>query len=264
MRNKQIALPALLIELDTTGVSREDSVIHLVCRLVNQGDDSLRTVDAYSGYQFSDRPSSPEAFSVHGLSEDALRGKQLDVSRLRGLVSTAGCIVSRHPRFTAKKLHALVPECLDKRWYEYPARIQGFPGRPFPANERMDVLVGDVESFGYGRHHHLKELFDIDAERYTLVFDEDGPPEVSVKFGRRKVIGGFAEALLKCSVGTRFRLHGKEGYDFITGYCSDGPADRERAFRLANTPSNLELVRNNHLDVFLERVDGLTYFLAVR
>lgn len=41
MRNKQIAWPALLIELDTTGVSREDCNIFLACRLVNQDDGSL-------------------------------------------------------------------------------------------------------------------------------------------------------------------------------------------------------------------------------
>jgi hypothetical protein len=128
----------------------------------------------------------------------------------------------------------------------------------------MEVMIGNTESFGYGRCHPLSELLDIDAEQYSLVFDEDGPPEVSVRFGSRKVLCGFAEALLKCAVGTPFRLHGKEGYDFITGYCNDGPAFRERAFRLANTPSNLELVENHPLDVYLQRIEGLTYFLALK
>lgn len=103
----------------------------------------------------------------------------------------------------------------------------------------MAVLLGEVKSFGYGRRHLLTELLTIPLDSHTLVFDEDGPPQVNVRFGRRKVLEGFPEALLKCVVGTRFRLHGAENYDFITAYCQDGAAYRERAFRLATTPSNL-------------------------
>lgn len=264
-RYMQISFPALLVELDTTGVRREDRPIHIVGKLVDRLEDGQLTVVAsYAGLRQPDRPSTPEAFAVHGLPEEMLRGAVLDLTRLRELVASAACIISRNPRFTAKKLHALVPECLSKRWYEYPSRIQGYPGERFPANERMDVMIGNVESFGYGRLHPLTELMDIDARQYSVVFDEDGPPEVSVRFGRRKVLGGFAEALLKCEVGTPFRLHGKDGYDFITGYCNDGPAFRERAFRLANTPSNMELVEAHHLDVYLERIEGLTFFLALK
>ena len=264
-QTEQIPFPALLVELDTTGVAREDLPIQVVCRLVGQAEDGqLAVEDDYIGRQPATRPSTADALAVHGLAEETLLGEALDLSRLRGFIERAACIISRNPRFTAKKLHALFPECLDKRWYEYPARLQGYPGALFPANERMDVMIGRVESFGYGRRHLLAELRSIDAEQYTLVFDEDGPPEVSVHFGRRKILGGFADALMKCNVGARFRLHGKEGYDFITGYCQDGPAFRERAFRLATTPSNLELVRDHHLDIYLERIEGLNYYLAVK
>ena len=236
----------------------------MVCTLVDQMESGPpQVIDSFVGQQEGNRPSTLEAFSVHGLVEDSLVGQTLDLPGLQVLTDQAACFISRNPRFTAKKLHALIPNCLTKRWYEYPARLQGYPGAHFPANERMDVMIGQVESFGYGRLHPLGELLGIDADSYTLVFDENGPPEVSVHFGRRKIIDAFAEALLKCEVGTRFRLHGKEGYDFITGYCHDGPAFRERAFRLATTPSNLELVRDHHLDVYLERVEGSNYVLGM-
>ena len=152
MKRQQISLPALLVELDTTGVSREDRPIHVVCRLVDQSENGeLLVVASYSGFQGGNRPSTPEAFAVHGLADDLLWGKELDLTRLRELVAGAACIISRHPRFTAKKLHAFIPECLDKRWYEYPSRIQGYPGARFPANERMEVMIGKAESFGFGR-----------------------------------------------------------------------------------------------------------------
>ena len=264
-RTQQIPLPVLLVELDTTGVTREDLPIQVVCRLVDRdGDGQLQMVDEYVGRQPAHRASTPEALAVHGLTQDALLTRSLNLSRIRGLVERAACVVSRNPRFTAKKLHALIPECLAARWYEYPARLQGYPGAHFPADERMDVMTGRVESFGYGRLLALNELMDIDAEQYTLVFDEDGPPEVSVHFGRHKILCGFAETLLKCEVGACFRLHGREDYDFITGYCNDGPAFRERAFRLGNTPSNLKLVQEHHLDVYLERIEGLNFYFAVR
>lgn len=137
-----------------------------------------------------------------------------------------------------------MPACLAKRWHDFPAQIQGFPGEPFPAHERLAVLTGRVESFGYGRLHPLADLNAIRAESYTLVFYEDGPPEVKVKFGRRKILHGFPETMIKCVVGNRFRLHGSQDYDFITAYCQDGAAYRERAFRLVTTPSNLDLVES--------------------
>lgn len=261
----RIRWPLLLVELDTTGVQREDEVIHVAAALVDHIPDGKPTiVDAYYGFRESPRPCTPEALAYHGLTAERLRGQAIDLGRLRDLVGRAGTLISRNPRFTARKLHALVPACLDKRWYEYPYRIQGPPGEIFPADARLEVLLGRRESFGYGRLHPLSLLAQIDAEDYILVFDEDGPPSVSVRFGRRKVLEGFAEALLKCEPGTRFRLHGQPGYDFITGYCHDGPAFRERAFRLAPTPANFELVDRHHLDVYLERVTGLTYHLALR
>ncbi|MFY2764879.1 hypothetical protein [Arenimonas sp. MALMAid1274] len=265
MRNLPIPWPALLVELDTTGVTREDQVIQVVCALVDKidVDGALGVVAQYAGLQQPQRPSSPEAFAVHGLTDDVLCGKTFDRTFIADLVGRAACIVSRHPRFTARKLHGLAPQCLEKRWHEYPDRIQGYPYSKFPANERMEVLTGKVESFGYGRLHSLGRLRAIQAERHTLVFDENGPPLVEVKFGRRKVLQGFPEALLKCEEGTRFRLHGTEDHDFITGYCDGGPADRDRAFRLAITPSNLELANNSRREVYLDRIDGLTYHLAL-
>lgn len=264
MIRPKIAWPVLLIELDTTGVDRHDQVIRVECALVDQRPDgTLNVVSRYSGFEQPSLPISPAAYAVHGLTEEKLRGRTIHHVRLEALVSRAASIISRHPSFTAKKLHALVPGCLAKRWYEYPARIQGFPGDPFPADARMAVLLGEVKSFGYGRRHLLTELLTIPLDSYTLVFDEDGPPQVNVKLGRRKVLEGFPDAMLKCAVGTRFRLHGAEDYDFITGYCNDGPAYRERAFRLATTPSNLALVEARQT-VYLERVDGLTYHLALK
>lgn len=261
---ERIRWPALLVELDTTGVGREDVVIHVAGVLVDlDADGRPEMVAQYVGLQEPPWPSKPDALAYHGLRAELLQGKSIDIAKLAELVGQASTVISRHPKITARKLHALVPGCLEKTWYEYPDRIQGYPGEIFPALRRMQVLIGEVESFGYGRLHTLGNLLSIDAEQYTLVFDEDGPPQVTVKFGRRKVLEGFPEAMLKCQEGTRFRLHGAEGYDFITGYCNDGPAFRERAFRLATTPSNLELVDRHHLHVYLEKIEGLTYHLAL-
>lgn len=254
-----IDFPVLLVEVDTTGVSLEDHVIHVVAVLVQQGQEGEVLVeDAYAGFQQPGRESTKEAFRAHGIGMGRLEGQSLDIQRLGDLVSRATSIVSRSPRFNAKKLHALVPECLDKRWYPYPYQIQNWRWEHFPASTRMSIMCGEAENDGYGRVHPLSELASIDARTYELVFGEGGPPEVSVKFGRRKNVGSFPEALLKCVVGDSYRFHGKEGYDFITAYCGSGDADRERAFRLATTPSNLELVGRS---ATLMRIDGPTYII---
>ncbi|MCO7473053.1 hypothetical protein [Stenotrophomonas maltophilia] len=266
MKRTQIAFPVLLIELDTTGVEREDQPIHVVAWLVDRTETGGVTVVAkYAGFQEPDRPSNPVALQYHGLSGDVLRGQEMPLARLRHIVSKAVSIVSRSPGFTAKKLHALVPDCLDKRWYVFPDRIQNWTRGSFSASERMKIMTGQVENVGVGRCHALSELLKIDARAYELVFDEDGPPAVTVKLGRHNVLEAFPEAMLACQVGTRFRLHGKEGYDFITGYCdAEGPAFRQRAFRLANTPASLALAMGNDKWVYLNRIEGLTYHLGLQ
>lgn len=241
-RNKPIDFPVLLVEADTTGVTREDPIIHVMCVVVEKGENGKAHPAAmYAGYQEVARPSSEEAFKAHGIPDERLKGESLDVEQIRGLVAQASSIVSRSPRFNAKKLHALVPECLEKRWFLYPHRIQNWRWKHFPAETRMAIMCGEVENDGYGTIHHLSELLKIEASSYEVVFDEDGPPTLAVKFGRRRVLECFPEALLKCVEGDRFRFHGKEGYDFITAYCDSGDAYRDRAFRLQTTSSNLAL-----------------------
>ncbi len=264
MKKTRIAFPVLLIELDTTGVEREDRPIHVVAWLADRTETGdVIIVAKYAGFQEPDRPSTQIARQYHGISDEILRGQEMPLARLRHVVSKAASIVSRSPRFTAKKLHALVPDCLGKPWYAFPDSIQNWTKGPFSANERMKIMTGQVENVGVGRCHSLSELLKMDERAYELVLDEDGPPTVTVKLGRRNVLEAFPEAMLACRVGTRFRLHGKDGYDFITGYCeAEGPAFRQRAFRLANTPANLALATGSDKWVYLNRIEGLTYYLG--
>lgn len=259
-RNKPIDFPVLLVECDTTGVTRDDPIIHIMCVLVDKGQDgNAHPAATYTGYQEVATPSSEEAFRAHGISNERLKGESLDLEQIRGLIAQAGSIVSRSPRFNAKKLHALVPQCLEKRWFPYPHRIQNWRWEHFPAVARMAIMCGEVENDGYGTIHHLSELLKIEASSYEVVFDEDGPPTLTVKFGRRKVLECFPEALLKCVEGDRFRFHGKEGYDFITAYCDSGDAYRDRAFRLQTTPSNLALAGTW---AYLQKIKGNEYVIG--
>jgi len=259
-RNKPIDFPVLLVEADTAGVIRNDPIIHIMCVLVEKGEDGKAyPAAAYTGYQEVDKLSSEEAFKAHGISNERLKGERLDLEQIRGLVAQAGSIVSRSPRFNAKKLHALVPECLEKRWFPYPHRIQNWRWKHFPAVARMAIMCGQVENDGYGTIHHLSELLRIEANSYEVVFDEGGPPTLTVKFGRRKVLECFPEALLKCVEGARFRFHGKEGYDFVTAYCDSGDANRDRAFRLQTTPSNLALSGSR---AYLQKIKGSEYLIG--
>ena len=134
-RNKPIDFPVLLVECDTTGVTRDGPIIHIMCVLVEKGQDgNAHPAAVYTGYQEVARPSSQEAFKAHGIPDERLKGESLDVEQIRGLIAQADSIVSRIPRFNAKKLHALVPECLEKRWFPYPEQdselaLGAFPGR---------------------------------------------------------------------------------------------------------------------------------------
>ncbi|WP_225765968.1 hypothetical protein [Stenotrophomonas sp. Marseille-Q4652] len=260
IKTRSIDFPVLLVEADTTGVTPDDPIIHIMCVLVEEAQDGkLRPAAAYTGYQEVQRLSSKEAFKAHGIPNERLKGERLDLEKIRGLIAEAGSIVSRSPRFNAKKLHALIPECLEKRWFPYPHRIQNWRWEHFPAMARMAIMCGEVANDGYGTFHHLTELLKIDARSYEVVFDEDGPPKLTVKFGRRKVLECFPEALLKCVEGDRFRFHGKKGYDFVTAYCDSGAANRSRAFRLQTTPSNLALSGNW---AYLRKIEGDEYLVG--
>ncbi len=75
-------LPVLLVECDTTGVMRDDPIIHIMCVLVEKGQDGkARPAAMYTGYQEVARPSSEEAFKAHGIPDERLKGRASTWSR---------------------------------------------------------------------------------------------------------------------------------------------------------------------------------------
>lgn len=260
-KGKYIEFPVLLAEIDTTGLNRDDPAIHCALVLIKQGEDGeIQICDTYNGFQDTDKEITPEAFTVHGITKAQLHGQRFDMQKISILVTQAKSIVSRSPQFNARKLHALAPECLKKRWYPYPHKIQNWHWQHFPALARMAIMCGHIENENYGRAHPISDLKEIPYSFYEPVFDENGPPDITVNIGRRKVVGQFPKTLLKCVAGDKFRFHGHEGYDFITAYCCSGDADRDRAFRLATTPSNLELTNKF---ATLKSINGNIYNITI-
>ncbi|WP_421568920.1 hypothetical protein [Stenotrophomonas sp. PD6] len=79
-RNKPIDFPVLLVECDTTGVTRDDPIIHIMCVLVDKGQDgNAHPAAIYTGYQEVAGPSSEEAFKAHGIPDERLKGESLDL-----------------------------------------------------------------------------------------------------------------------------------------------------------------------------------------
>lgn len=75
-RNKPIDFPVLLVEADTTGVTRDDPIIHFMCVLVEKGEDGeAHPAAGYTGYQEVDKPSSEGAFKAHGIPDERLKAR---------------------------------------------------------------------------------------------------------------------------------------------------------------------------------------------
>ncbi len=107
-RIKPIDFPVLLVECDTTGVMRDDPIIHIMCVLV-EGTASVLLPCIPATRRWPDLPRKRR--SRHGIPDERLKGEPRRGADPRSdRPSRLHCF--KEPTVQRQKLHALVPECL--------------------------------------------------------------------------------------------------------------------------------------------------------
>ena len=119
------ALPAfvqqgLVVDTETTGLSRDDEVIELGAILFAFSRYSgrvLKELDRYHGFREPARPISWGAARKHGLTVDKLVGFDLDYTRLAHLFYQAQLVIAHNASFDFRFVSGLVPNARETPWH---------------------------------------------------------------------------------------------------------------------------------------------------
>ncbi len=107
------------IDVETTGLNpHKDEIVELAMVLFRYEDrDITGIIDSYSGLREPNCPISKEAYNAHGLSEQDLKGHQLDVKKINSIIERADFIVSHNTSFDSEFTADILPNIKDKSWY---------------------------------------------------------------------------------------------------------------------------------------------------
>lgn len=112
---------ACFIDVETTGLDPgRDEVVELACVLFafdGRTGEILAVVDQYTGLRQPSFPIPPEASRIHGITDEDVRGRDLDHARVRAMLREAAFIVAHNAAFDRAFLERLIPESARKPWY---------------------------------------------------------------------------------------------------------------------------------------------------
>ena len=111
---------AAFVDVETTGFSpARDEVIELAVILFRfhpSTGEGLGVVDEFSGLQEPSRPIPVGATAVHGITDDAVRGRALDHKRALGLLTRAEFLVAHNASFDRGFVVRMYPGLGPKSW----------------------------------------------------------------------------------------------------------------------------------------------------
>ncbi|HEX6988524.1 MAG TPA: exonuclease domain-containing protein [Bacillota bacterium] len=112
---------ACFVDVETTGLNpRRDEVVELACVLFAfdwTTGEIHGVVDTYQGLRQPSVPIPPAAARIHGLSDNDVRGHDLDYPRLRAMLARAEFVVAHNASFDRAFVARLIPEALQRPWY---------------------------------------------------------------------------------------------------------------------------------------------------
>lgn len=111
---------ALLIDTETTGLSRDDEVIEVGMVLFAYSNLSGRIFNVEAEYTGLSEPSftiPAAATAKHGLTDSDVRGCRLDHDRIQELLAAADILIAHNASFDRRMLIGTFPEIESKLWY---------------------------------------------------------------------------------------------------------------------------------------------------
>lgn len=161
---------AAFVDVETTGLSRNDEIIELAVVLFRFEPATGRIIDyveKYSGLREPRCPIHPEAAKVHHIKPKMLKGKTLDDDKVLDMFSRAEFIIAHNAGFDRRYVCDLYPVLARKVWacslYDIDWRGHGFAKRSLAYLTKFHRIPG-------GKHRALN-----DAESAVSLLATKGP-----------------------------------------------------------------------------------------
>mgnify|MGYP001195861867 CR=1 FL=1 len=158
---------ALLLDTETTGLSRADEVIELALlrfRYSHYSGRILEVKDSYVGRREPGCAISPQATRVHGITKSDVAGRQLDYGRIRSMVDGALMVFAHNASFDQRMASKLLPELDRLPWF---CTMNGIDWLGKGCSSRKLEDICNTFGVSYGAHradadvHALLDLFAI-------------------------------------------------------------------------------------------------------
>jgi len=133
---------SLIVDVETTGLSRSDEVIELGAVLFRYSLVSgqvLGELARYEGQRQPGVPMSSAAARVHGISARELRGKQLDAAQIETMIGQAKSMIAHNASFDRRFVNPLFPSAAERPWH-CSLKACGWKARGFPSGKLTDIL----------------------------------------------------------------------------------------------------------------------------
>jgi DNA polymerase III epsilon subunit-like protein len=112
-------LPILLIiDTETTGLSKQDEPIEVALNLVKVSDAGvfIEELQSYCGLRQPRVSISPLSQKIHGIQISELDGMDWDHEMIRQLIDKADILIAHNASFDVQMLSSIYPEIVEKNW----------------------------------------------------------------------------------------------------------------------------------------------------
>lgn len=142
-----------IVDCETTGVGASDEpiAIGVIVVALDARGAVEEEVGVFHGFREPSVPIHPQAQKVHGISAESLKGKQIDVTHLRGLLDKADVLIAHNAPFDARMLAQVV--AIDKPWR---CSYRQFPWPPM-GNKKLDTVCEEYQIERPGQHDALQD-----------------------------------------------------------------------------------------------------------
>jgi DNA polymerase-3 subunit epsilon len=110
---------ALIIDVETTGLTNNDEIIELAAILFEYDDQTKKVgkiLDTYSGLREPRCPISPQAQKINRITDEMVIGQKLDDQRIQFMLASSDLVIAHNAKFDRSFLARLYPEFSAKTW----------------------------------------------------------------------------------------------------------------------------------------------------
>ena len=181
---------AVVLDVETTGLNpRSDEILELAVTLFRYDRGTGHVVEVVHRYTGLREPSCPiprTASQVHGITRQAVRGRQLDYRKIRQIAAQADFVVAHNAKFDREFVERLMPSFRRQTWlcslYGIDWHAKGFTNRSLEeiakahdikiarahrAHADVETLLAILSHKSRGRRSRLFQLLrDADLGRY--------------------------------------------------------------------------------------------------